>query len=173
MTVVETDRLTLRRISSADAEFIVELLTDPAFLRFIGDRGVRSVDDAHRYIQNGPVESYERHGFGLYLVELKGDATPIGMCGLLKRESLSDVDLGYAFLPAFRGRGYALEAAAAVMDYGRKTVGLERIVAVVSPDNDGSIRVLERLGFRYERPVRMSADEPEIALFSCDAGSVC
>ena len=155
-------------MSLDDAEFIVELLNDAAFLRFIGDKGVRTTDDARRYILTGPIESYERHGFGLWLVELKGSETPIGMCGLLQRDTLSDVDIGFAFLPSYRSRGYALESAAAVMDYGRRVLGLKRIVAIANEDNAGSIRVLEKIGMSFDRMIRLSEGEPEIRLLASD-----
>lgn len=155
-------------MSLDDAEFIVELLNDAAFLRFIGDKGVRTTDDARRYILTGPIESYERHGFGLWLVELKGSETPIGMCGLLQRDTLSDVDIGFAFLPSYRSRGYALESAAAVMDYGRKVLGLKRIVAIANEDNAGSIRVLEKIGMSFDRMIRLAEGQPEIRLLASD-----
>ena len=168
MTVVETKRLTLRRLEIGDAEFILGLLNDPSFLRFIGDKGVRTLDDARQYISNGPIASYERFGFGLYLTERKSDGVPIGICGLLKRESLKDVDVGFAFLPQFCSKGYAFEAASAVMAYGRTVLRLERIVAITSPDNESSIRLLEKLGMRFESMVRLSEDSPEIRLFASD-----
>ena len=168
MNVLQTERLSLRRMSLDDAEFIVELLNDAAFLRFVGDKGVRTTDDARRYILTGPIESYERHGFGLWLVELKGSETPIGMCGLLKRDTLSDVDIGFAFLPSYRSRGYALESAAAVMDYGRKVLGLKRIVAIANEDNAGSIRVLEKIGMSFDRMIRLAEGQPEISLLASD-----
>ena len=168
MTVVETERLTLRRLELGDAEFILGLLNDPSFLRFIGDKGVRTLDDAREYISNGPVASYERFGFGLYLTERKEDRVPIGICGLLKRESLEDVDVGFAFLPQFWSKGYAFESASAVMAYGRNVLGLTRIVAVTSPDNDASIRLLEKLGLKFESMARLSEDSPEIRLFASE-----
>ena len=168
MTVVETERLTLRRLELGDAEFILGLLNDPSFLRFIGDKGVRTLDDAREYISNGPVASYERFGFGLYLTERKEDRVPIGICGLLKRESLKDVDMGFAFLPQFWSKGYAFESASAVMAYGRNVLGLTRIVAVTSPDNDASIRLLSKLGLKFESMVRLSEESPEIRLFGSD-----
>ncbi|MDP2859906.1 MAG: GNAT family N-acetyltransferase, partial [Bacillota bacterium] len=113
--VLETNRLALRRLSVDDAEFILELLNDPSFVRYIGDRGVRTKDDARRSIQTGPMESYERFGFGLYLVELKETGEPIGICGLLKRESLQEVDVGFALLPRFWSKGYAVESVSAVL----------------------------------------------------------
>ncbi|HEY1435325.1 MAG TPA: GNAT family N-acetyltransferase, partial [Thermoanaerobaculia bacterium] len=127
MKVFETDRLVLRRLTAEDAPFILEILNDADWLRFIGDRGVRTLDDARHYIATGPVESYARHGFGLFLTALKAGGTPIGLCGLLKRDVLDDVDVGYAFLPQYRGNGYAQEAAAAMLRFARDTVGLARV----------------------------------------------
>jgi RimJ/RimL family protein N-acetyltransferase len=164
VSVLETDRLVLRRLSFDDAAFILQLLNEPSFLRFIGDKGVRTLDDARNYILSGPIASYERFGFGLYLTQLKASGVPIGICGLLKRDALKDVDLGFAFLPQFWRNGYAFESAAAVMAYGRNAFGLKRIVAITSPDNEASIGVLERLGFGFEEMVRMSKDD-EVKLF--------
>ncbi len=165
MTIIETKRLVLRRLSPDDAEFIVELLNQPSFLRYIGDKEVRNNTDAVRYIQNGPVASYEQLGFGLYLVELKDTGVPIGICGLLKRDSLPDVDVGFAFLPSYWSQGYAFESAAAVMTYGRQVLGSRRIVAITSLDNDASIRLLEKLGLRFERLIKLSADQSQVRLF--------
>ncbi|AUB44101.1 Protein N-acetyltransferase, RimJ/RimL family (plasmid) [Nostoc flagelliforme CCNUN1] len=120
MRVLETERLVLRRLSVEDSEFILEILNDPLWLRFIGDKGVRTLDDAREYILKNPVAMYERFGFGLYLVELKEKSVSIGICGLIKRDSLEDVDIGFAFLPKFRGKGYAYESASAVMMYGEE-----------------------------------------------------
>jgi len=158
--------LVLRRLTTDDAEFILELLNEPSFLQYIGDKGVRTIDDARKYLLTGPMDSYDRHGFGLYLTALKESGVPIGMCGLLKRETLDDVDIGFAFLPKHWLKGYAFESASAVMDYSRDTLGLERIVAVTAPDNTGSIRVLEKLGMRFEKMVRLAEDGPESKLFA-------
>ena len=166
MNVVETPRLVLRRLTPADAPFILALTNDPDFLRNIGDRGVRSIEDGVRYIEAGPMAMYERHGFGLFLVELKDVGTPIGICGILKRDVLPDADIGYAFLPAFRGQGYAGEAAAATLAYARDTLGIARLLAVVSPGNRDSIRLLTKLGMAFERPVRLAPDDEEIDLFA-------
>ena len=165
MIVLQTERLVLRRLSSGDSEFILELLNQPSFLQYIGDKGVRNNDDAINYIQTGPVASYERFGFGLYLVELKGTAVPIGICGLLKRDTLPDVDVGFAFLPEYWSRGYAFEAAEAVMNYGKEVRGLRRIVAITSLDNEASIRLLEKIGLKFERLIKLSEDQPEVRLF--------
>jgi RimJ/RimL family protein N-acetyltransferase len=164
--ILETQRLILRKLTLEDAEFILELVNGQGFLRFIGDKGVRTIEDARDYILKGPVDSYERFGFGLYLTELKPSGVPIGICGLLKRDSLEDVDIGFAFLPEFWGNGYAYESASAVMALGKNALGLDRIVAVTSLDNDRSIKVLEKLGMRFERMVRLSDDGPEIKLFA-------
>ncbi len=166
MTVLETERLRLRRLSLDDAAFILDLLNEPSFLNYIGDKGVRTLDDARDYILTGPMASYERHGFGLYLVELKERGVPMGICGLLKRDALDDVDVGFAFLPAFWLQGYAFESASAVIAYGRRALGLNRIVAVTQSDNVGSIKTLEKVGLTFERMVRLSEDGPEIQLFA-------
>jgi RimJ/RimL family protein N-acetyltransferase len=168
LKVLETDRLILRRLSVADAAFILDLVNDPDWLRFIGDKGVRTLDDARNYIQNGPLDMYDRHGFGLWCVELKSDGSPIGICGLIKRETLEDVDVGFAFLPAFRGCGYATESAAAAIAHGRDKFGLKRIVAITSPDNDRSARVLEKAGLRFEKTLRPSEESADVCLFAAD-----
>jgi RimJ/RimL family protein N-acetyltransferase len=168
MTVIETERLTLRKLSNDDTAFIIDLLNQPSFLRYIGDKGVRTADDAQRYIQDGPMASYERFGFGLYLVALKDSGVPIGICGLIKRDSLPDVDLGFAFLPAYWSKGYASEAAAAVLRYGRSALGLSRIVAITSLDNQDSMKLLGKIGFKEESLVRLSEGGEEVRLFSSD-----
>ncbi len=166
LKVLETDRLNLRWLGVEDAPFILGLVNEPSWLRFIGDKGVRTMDDARRYILEGPVASYERFGFGLYMVELRASRTPIGICGLLRRDSLSDPDIGFAFLPAYWGKGYAHESASAVLTFGRETIGLPRIVAVTDPDNARSIRLLERLGLRFECTTRLAEGAPEVALYA-------
>lgn len=168
MRVLETERLALRWLSIEDAPFILELVNEPSWLRFIGDRGVRTLDDAAAYIRNGPIAMYGEHGFGLYLVESKSDGTPLGICGLIRREALEDIDIGFAFLPRHWGKGYALEAAAAVISHGRVTLGLRRIVAITTPDNDSSIRLLEKLGMKFERTMRMPEETEDVKLFRVD-----
>ena len=165
MKVLETERLTLRWLSAEDASFILDLLNQPAFLQYVGDRGVRTLEDARAYIARGPIASYEQHGFGLYLVELKADQAPLGICGLLRRDGLSDVEIGFAFLPQFWSKGYAHEAAVAVMTYSREVLKLNRIVAIVAPDNDPSIRLLNKLGLQFERMINWPEDGAKIMLF--------
>lgn len=166
--VLDTARLRLRRLGLDDAAFILRLVNDPDWLRYIGDKQVRSLEAARGYIVNGPQVSYARFGFGLWLVERNDDATPIGLCGLIKRDALDDVDLGFAFLPAFRGQGYAFEAAAAVVRHARATLALPRLAAITAPDNDASIRLLEKLGLRFERMIRIDADGSDTRLFGCE-----
>jgi RimJ/RimL family protein N-acetyltransferase len=166
--VLETERLILRKLSSDDAEFILKLLNEPSFLHYIGDKGVRNLDDARQYILDGPMDSYERNGFGLYLVALKGEGQPIGISGLVKRPALTDADIGFAFLPAYWSKGYALESASAVMTYGREVLELNRVLAITSPDNEVSAKLLGKIGLRFERMVRLSEDGPEIKLFTSD-----
>lgn len=167
MSVLDTDRLRLRHLTLEDADFILELVNEPSWLRFIGDRGVRTLDDARKYILTGPMESHQRFGFGLNVVELKKDGgrSPIGICGLIKREALPDVDIGFALLPKFWGQGYAYESASAVLAFAQRELGLRRIVAITNPDNVRSIRVLEKLGLRFQQMMRLSDDGPELKLF--------
>jgi RimJ/RimL family protein N-acetyltransferase len=163
--ILETERLILRQMRAEDAEFILELVNEAAFIRNIGDKGVRTLDDARNYILTGPVASYAKFGFGLYLVALRETGGAIGICGLLKRDSLEDVDIGFAFLERFRRKGFAYESAAAVMGYGRNALGLKRIVAITSADNEGSMRVLEKIGLRFEKIIRMPGSDEDTRLF--------
>jgi RimJ/RimL family protein N-acetyltransferase len=166
MHIIETERLFIRHLSADDAPFILELLNEPSFIKNIADRGVRTLDNARAYIAEGPVASYEYNGFGLSVVELKETGERIGMCGLIRRDTLEDVDIGYALFPRFWGKGYAREAAAAMLDYGHKNFGLNRIVAITSPDNDDSIRVLESIGFQFERIIPFPDDNNPVKLFA-------
>jgi RimJ/RimL family protein N-acetyltransferase len=168
VTILETARLRLRPLSFDDADFIVELLNEPSFLQYIGDKGVRDRTGALRYLETGPLASYERHGFGLLAVELLAVGERIGICWLLKRETLDDVDLGFAFLPRHWSRGYAHEAATAVLAHGRDALGLRRLAAVTSLDNDASIRLLGRLGFSFERVLRLTPEQDEVKLFGIE-----
>ena len=167
--VLETERLTLRHATTADDRFIFELVNDPAFIRNIGDRGVRTLADAERYVLDGPIASYEKFGFGMYVVEVRESDTPIGLCGFVKRDWLPDVDIGFAFLPQYRSQGYARESASAVRRYGHEVLGLTRIVAIVSPENADSIRLLEKIGLRFEGMVRPVNEDADIKLFAAEA----
>ena len=168
MIVIETDRLVLRHLTLNDAPFIVELLNEPSFLRFIGDRGVRSQQDARQYILNGPIASYRRNGFGLWLAFLKETGDPIGICGLLKRDTLPDPDVGFAFLPAFWRRGYAFESASAVLKHGCEALGLTRILAITALDNQASIALLEKMGMKFEKVTRLEGETKDVRLFAME-----
>jgi len=164
--ILATERLILRRFTDDDDAFILELLNDPAWLRFIGDKGVRTLEEARNYLHKGPIAMYERHGFGLYLTERKSDHIPIGMCGLIKRDALEDVDIGFAFLPAYRNQGYAFESATAVLAHGQEAFGLKRIVAITSPDNDRSAALLEKLGMKLAKTVKLDGHDDEVRLYA-------
>jgi RimJ/RimL family protein N-acetyltransferase len=163
-SVIQTQRLRLRELDLDDADFILELLNEPGFIRHIGDKGVRTLADAAEYILRGPRDSYDEYGFGLYAVSL-GDGTRIGICGLVRRDGLMDPDVGFAFLSRYWGQGYAVEAAAAVLDHAREVLELNRVVAITAVDNLKSIAVLERLGLEFEGLIRLTDDGPELKLF--------
>lgn len=169
MNRIETARLELRELSpQRDAAFVHEALNEPAFVRNVGDRGVRTEADAAEYIRVRIAADYERLGFGMWLVESRETGEALGMCGLLKRDMLDDVDIGFTFLERFWGSGYALEAATAVMQFGWNVAKLPRIVAITAPHNASSIRLLEKLGLRFERKLRLTPDAPEIMVFKAE-----
>jgi len=172
MSVIDTQRLRLRELDVNDAAFILELLNEPGFLCYIGDKGVRSLADAREYILKGPMASYERNGFGLYAACLR-DGTPIGICGLVKRDGLDDPDVGFAFLSRHWSKGYAVESAAAILKFARTDLGLDRVVAITSLDNSRSIAVLEKIGLRFERVVRLAENSPEVKLFGPARSEPC
>ncbi len=163
--VIETDRLTLRRLTTKDAGFMLELMNEPGFIKHVADRGLRTTAEAADYLQEKIFPSYEKFGFGFYRVELKESGTPVGICGLVKRETLDAVDVGFSILQRFCGKGYAFEAAAAVIDYGRTVLGLQEIVGVTAPDNRISIRLLEKLGMHFQRKIHLPGYGPESLLF--------
>ena len=168
---IETERLSLRRLDLSDAPFIVSLLNQPSFLANIGDRGVRDETDALRYLREGPMAMYEKFGFGLWHVSRREDGVAMGMCGLLRRDTLPDVDVGYAFFPEFWGKGYAFEAAEATMRQAAGKFGLRRVIAIVSVGNEPSIRVLEKLGMRFERMHSVRPEEPDVRLYGLSLGA--
>ena len=156
MHILDTTRLRLRTITLDDAAFYLQLVNEPAYLANIGDKGIRTIEDAIDSIKKGPIDMQERLGFSLYLVESKQDNMAIGMCGLIKRDGLDDVDIGYGFLSAYTGQGLASEAATAVVNYARTTIGLPRLVAITAPENAISSRVLEKIGFTYEKIISLT-----------------
>jgi ribosomal-protein-alanine N-acetyltransferase len=171
LAILETPRLTFAPFTLDDAPFILDLLNQPSFLRNIGDRGVHTLADARAYIANGPVKSYAANGFGLWRVGLKPAEPPIGMCGLIRRPGLQDVDIGYAFLPPYWGAGYATEAAAATLDYGLRVVGLARIVGIVNPDNTPSIRVLEKIGLQFDGLLTLPGESTPVKVYAISRNS--
>jgi len=158
--ILETERLLIRELDAArDAEFVFELLNTPKFIKYIGDRGVRSVEQARDFIENRYRQSYKDHGFGLFAVDLKADSIQVGICGFVKRDTLPEPDLGFAFLPQFEGRGFGFESADAVLRYGRVDLGINTVLAITSPDNEISGQVLGKLGFRFDRLIEMPDGE--------------
>lgn len=168
MNALHTERLTLRPFTLADTDIVIALLNDKDFLRFVGDRLVRTVDDARLYLQNGPLDSYAKHGFGLYAVEFKLERTAIGMCGLLQRETLPDPDIGFVFLPAWRSQGLAEEAARAVLEKARDQLQLPRVLAIVDPVNERSSRLLRKLGMQLVRFLPADPDGCRLACYGID-----
>lgn len=164
--MLETERLTLRPLTTDDAAFILELVNDPDWLRNIGDRNVHTLADAERYITDSPMAKYSARICGNHLVRLRTDDTPIGTCCLLHRDGMDDVEIGYAFLPAGRGQGYAAEAVAALLKYGQQTLGLRRIIAIVTPTNTASLRLLEKLGFVFERNMTLPGETQTLNLLA-------
>jgi RimJ/RimL family protein N-acetyltransferase len=162
--ILETERLILRQFELTDAKFIVELVNSPEWLEFIGDRNIRTEIDATDYIKNSPMKSYEQFGFGLSMVQLK-NGTPVGMCGILKRSFLDHPDIGFAFLPQFMEKGYAFEIASATMHHARKKLNMKTILAVTLPKNHRSIRLLEKIGFKFRRTIFVSSENEELMLY--------
>lgn len=166
MKILETERLILREVVETDAAFILDLLNQPSFIKYIGDRNVRTIKDAREFIESRYRQSYREHGFGLYTVELKENSAPIGICGFVKRDSLPDADIGFAFLPQFERKGYAFESADAVMKYGREVLGLKRVLAITSQNNENSAKLLGKIGLKFKQMIRLPYDDEELKLFS-------
>jgi RimJ/RimL family protein N-acetyltransferase len=164
--VLETPRLILRHLAEGDEPFVLELLNDPGFLTNIGDRGVRDLEGARRYIEEGPAASYRVNGFGLWLTALKATGEPIGICGLVKRDGLDHADVGYAILERHSGKGYATEAAAATLDYARSAIGLGTVVAITTPDNTPSQAVLAKIGLKPAGTIRLPGRDDDSAYFT-------
>jgi ribosomal-protein-alanine N-acetyltransferase len=163
--VIETERLILRKFTLDDAAFMLELLNTPAWLRFIGDRNVRTIEEAGQYLLNGNIRSYREYGFGFYVVVIKETNESLGICGIVKREGLDDIDIGFGFLPQFIGKGYGYEAATAMLDYALNDLKIKRIVAIVNPENVVSIALIKKIGLQFEKMVRLSNKDIELMLF--------
>lgn len=166
MVIAETPRLRVRHLTAADAAFTCRLLNEPSFIENIADRGVRSELDAMHYLADGPIKSYRQHGYGLFLVEQSQTGEPIGFCGLLYRDNLAETDIGFAFIPQVWGQGYAFEAASAVMHFGYSSLKLKRIVGLTSAANLSSIKLLNRLGLKFEKMVRLAPDDKYVQLYA-------
>lgn len=165
-TIIETERLRLREFTLADTPFIIELLNTPGWLQFIGDRNIHTEEQATAYLQNGPLKSYRENGYGLWMVASKDGGMPLGMCGILKRDTLDHPDIGFAFLPRYNGQGYAYEIARATLAYAREHLDLPTICAIVAPGNERSTRLLEKIGLRYVKTFHLPGSEEELLLYS-------
>lgn len=163
--ILETKRLILRQFTLEDAPFILELLNTPTWLQFIGDRNVHSIEDAENYLLNGSLKSYAENGFGFYAVVAKENAKTIGMCGLIKRDTLPDIDIGFAFLPNLISKGFGFEIASATLDYALNVLKIERIIAIVNPDNEKSIGLIKKIGMQFEEMIKFGDDGKELMLF--------
>ena len=163
--ILDTARMRLRELTLDDAAFIIELLNTPGWMRFIGDRNVHSESQAITYLKEGPLKSYKNHGFGLYLAEEKDSAKAIGMCGLLKRDTLEHPDIGFAFLPEYTGKGYALEAAQATLQFANEQLQIPTVAAITKADNERSIGLLNKIGLRYKRRIRVPGNDGELLLY--------
>ncbi|MBW8683417.1 GNAT family N-acetyltransferase [Chitinophaga rhizophila] len=165
MLICETARLHIRQFTIDDAAFIYRLLNSPTWLIYIGDRNIRGLHDARNYLINGPIASYERHGFGLYLIALKGEGTPVGMTGLIRRDGLEEVDIGFAFLPDYTGKGYAYEAVNAIKDYALTTLKLPRVAAITTQKNISAIALLNKIGLRHEKMIQLPGNSTAFMYF--------
>lgn len=172
--ILRTERLVLREMDpDVDAGFVFELLNSPKFIKYIGDRGVRSSEEASQFIETRYRPGYQKYGYGLYTVALREDGIPalacepIGMCGFVRRDTLPDADLGFAFLPKYEGKGYGFESAKAVMEYGRETLGLSRVLAITALDNEASIKLLKKLGFEFDKLIEGEGES--LKLFVSDS----
>jgi len=170
MHALLTDRLTISEFSLADADFILELVNTPSWIKFIGDRNIHTKNDAVDYLTKGPLSSYKQHGLGLFKVQLSIGSLPIGMCGLLKRDELDNPDIGFAFLPGFEGQGYGFESSKAVLDDARDRLGIKQVLAITVKSNKRSIHLSEKLGLQFTKMINMHGDPEPLMLFSGETG---
>ncbi|MES2679039.1 MAG: GNAT family N-acetyltransferase [Bacteroidota bacterium] len=162
--ILQTPRLQLREFNFSDAEFIIKLVNSDGWLKFIGDRNIKTSQQARDYLENGPMKSYRENGFGLWMVELNDSGIPIGMCGLIKRDNLDHPDIGFAFLQEFAGKGHGFEIAGAVMGHARKNLFLKTILAITVPNNVNSIKLIEKLGLKYVKSFK--SEHEDLLLYS-------
>ena len=163
---LETRRLALRWLTTGDAGLLLAIWNDPAFVRYVGDRGIRTISEAQEAMEAGVLMLYAKYGYGPFRVALKESDRPIGICGLFRRDGLDCPDLGYSILPEYCGKGFASEAASAVLDYARSTLALDRVIAIISPDNAASIGLIGKLGFEFERMHTMPGDDSAVRVYS-------
>ena len=171
-TIAETERLRVREFTVEDGRFVLELVNTEGWLKFIGNRGVSTIEEAQLYLITGPMNSYEKNGFGLYLVELKEGSIPVGMCGLLNREELEDIDLGFAFLPRYYNMGFAFESATAVINFATNTLDLRKLLAITTEYNQRSVRLLEKLGFIKIGKTKFKGEKEELFVFSIELNTL-
>lgn len=170
MDIAITDRLLIAALTTASSAFILELVNSPGWLTYIGDRNIKTLADAEKYLIHGPIASYAANGFGLYEVSLKENGVPIGICGIIKRDTLDHPDIGFAFLPAYTGKGYAQEAAEAVLHYALYTLQLSPVLAITMESNQRSIRLLEKIGLAFKEKIILPGSDKELMLFSTTVG---
>jgi RimJ/RimL family protein N-acetyltransferase len=168
LKTLETDRLVIRKLEPGDSAFMLDLLNQPSFIRFIGDRGVKTLEDASTYIQERAFAAYEKNGFGPFAVELKTDGRVIGIVSLLDRDELDHVDVGFAFLPDSWRQGFATEATSAVMDFAFQDLGLEKIIAITQPDNIASIKTLDKMGLSFAGITRLGNEDIDLLLYAIE-----
>jgi RimJ/RimL family protein N-acetyltransferase len=166
--IIETQRLNLREFTAADSDFIIELLNSPGWMKYIGSRSVKTKEDAVNYIENRMRKSYLESGFGFYLIEIRASGAKAGMCGLVKRDTLDEVDIGFALLPQYENFGYAYESAEAVMNYAKDILKIQRLSAITVPYNNSSIKLLEKLGMKFERNINLPDDTETLMLYYKD-----
>ena len=166
--ITETERLYLRRLNRDDAVFILDLLNQPSWLEYIGDKHVYNLNDAKKYIELAPMTMYDRYGFGLFLVCAKETSVPMGLCGLIKRDNLEDADLGYAFLPDYWQQGYALEAVLSILAYAKDTHHLTRVLALSKSTNSASKKLLKKVGFKFDRDLKLLEDEENLQIYQLE-----
>ncbi|HEY5688762.1 MAG TPA: GNAT family N-acetyltransferase [Yeosuana sp.] len=166
MIIAETDRLIITELSLEDAPFFLELVNTPNWIKYIGDRNLKTVKEAEEYLLNGTLKSYAEFGFGFYKLHHKKDNKEIGTCGLIKREQLEEVDLGFAFLPEFEGKGFGYEASIAIIRMAKKRFHLKKLLAITLTINGNSIKLLEKLGFIYQKRIKPFDDDQELLLFA-------
>ncbi|HMG16436.1 MAG TPA: GNAT family N-acetyltransferase [Saprospiraceae bacterium] len=166
MKPIETDRLIICELNISDAPFILKLLNTPSWIKYIGDRNIKTIQDAENYLTSGPIESYNKNGFGLFKIELKDNNHAIGMCGLIKRDVLDDIDLGFALLPEYEAKGYAYEASMGVLKMAKSDLNLNTILAITLPENTSSINLLKKIGLQFERLIKLKEDSEDLMLFS-------